>query len=242
MWLNKKVPAFALLEIAIAISVLGIIGYMTLPLLGKIQKWQRIRTTQAHQENIMQALAGYVLSNKRLPCPALSTNGQAQTVCTKETKSGFVPYQTLGIDIKMAKDGNHHWMTYVVQPNLTASKIQWIQPMQGLQVDPKTIFCKAPCDEAITVLNEQHEHCVTTPDFVAIVLIAHGESGGYTLENGTIQSVDSSDIDKVTNATRDNQYITKAPKNHNHSIFDDIVVFASRNNLMAQWAKAPCQH
>ncbi len=238
----RKLPAFALIEIAIALCVLGVIGYMTMPLLGKVQQWQRVRTTSAHQEKIIEALAGYVLANKRLPCPAANSNGQAQTVCTNDTKAGFVPYQTLGIDAKTAKDGNHHWMTYVVQPNLTAARINWIQPMSDLRVDPKTIFCKVPAEETLKVLNEQHQRCVEAPDFVAIVLIAHGMSGGYALESGAIQPTVSLDADKIMNVVRGDQYITKAPQYRDASVFDDTVLFASRNNLMAQWAKVPCQH
>lgn len=237
---HKKLSAFALIEIAIALCVLGVIGYMTIPLLGKVQQWQRVRATTINQEKIIEALAGYVLANKRLPCPAINSNGQAQAVCTSDTKAGFVPYKTLGIDAKVAKDGNHHWMTYVVQPNLTAEKIRWIQPMQDLKVDPKTIFCKTlGCELAI--LDEQHEPCVVAPDFVAVVLIAHGNSGGYALDNGSIQPVSSTDPDKLVNAQRDNQYIMKALQYRDASIFDDTVLFASRNNLMAQWAKFPCQ-
>ncbi|MCE2716753.1 MAG: type II secretion system protein [Pseudomonadota bacterium] len=238
----KKLPAFALLEMAIALSVLGILGYMTLPLLSKIQQWQKVKTTHAHQEKIMEALAGYVLANKHLPCPALTTNGQAQAVCTNETKAGFVPYQTLGIEAKTAKDGYHHWMTYVVQPRLTHEKIRWIQPMSDLRVDPKTIFCKVSPDETLKVLNEQHQTCVETPDFVAVVLISHGTSGGYMLENGIVQPAVSLDSDKVMNTMRGDHYITKAPQYRDASIFDDTVLFVSRNNLMAQWAKVPCQH
>lgn len=242
MRIHKKLPAFALVETAIALCILGIIGYMTLPLLGNVQLWQRTRTTQTHQEKIMEALAGYVLANKRLPCPAKTSDGEALSICTGHEKSGFVPYKTLGIDAKMAKNGNNHWMTYVVQPSLTSSKIQWIQPMQDLKVDPKTIFCTTPHEDILGVINEQHESCVVKPDFVAAVIISHGNSGGYILDSGAVQPVTSLDPDKITNAQRGDQYITKALQNREAAIFDDTVMFASRNNLMAQWAKFPCKH
>ncbi len=66
--------------------------------------------------------------NKRLPCPALSANGEAQTTCTNDTKAR---------DEKTAKDGNHHWMTYVVEPNLASARINWIQTEAELKVDPQ---------------------------------------------------------------------------------------------------------
>lgn len=238
--MRKKIPAFALIEIAIALSVFGIIGYMTMPLLGKIQRWQKARTSHAHQEKIIEALAGYVLANKRLPCPAADSNGQALAVCTNATKTGFVPYRTLGIDQKIAKDGNHHWITYVVQPNLTATRINWIQPEADLAVDPKTVFCKTPGDAAFAIQNEKHEPCIMAPDFVAVVLIAHGESGGYALDNGAIQPVTSSDTDKIANAARGNIFTTKT-QCVSSAVFDDMVLFVSRNNLMAQWGKFPCR-
>jgi type II secretory pathway pseudopilin PulG len=239
--MKKTIPAFALLEVAIALSVLGVIAYMAMPLLGKVQQWQQVRITNAHQEKIIEALAGYVLANRRLPCPALSANGEAQATCTNDTKAGFVPYKTLGIDEKTAKDGNHHWMTYVVQPNLTSSQIYWIQPEEGLAVDPKNVFCKTLGDGAFVMQREDGQPCITAPDFVAVVLIAHGASGGYAHDNGAIQPVEGTDADKIRNATRSGVFTTKTLRRTAPAIFDDIILYVSRNNLMAQWAKFPCR-
>jgi len=44
------IRAFALLELAIALSILGVIAYTGMPLLGKMQHWQQARTTAMHQE------------------------------------------------------------------------------------------------------------------------------------------------------------------------------------------------
>lgn len=238
---NKTIPAFALLEVAIALSVLGVITYMGMPMLGKLQQWQQVKVTNAHQEKIVESLAGYVLMNKRLPCPALSANGEAQTICMNDTKSGFVPYKTLGIDEKTAKDGNHHWMTYVVEPNLASARINWIQTEAELKVDPKTVFCKTPGGGNLDVQTADKQSCVTAPDFVAVVLIAHGNSGGYALDNGSIQPVNGDDVDKVNNAARGGVFITKTQQRIAPSIFDDTILYVSRNNLMAQWAKFPCR-
>ncbi len=240
-FMKKNLPAFALLEIAIALSVLGVIAYMTMPLLNKMQQWQQVRVTNAHQEKILESLAGYVLANKRLPCPALTSNGEAQTTCNTDTKAGLVPYKTLGIDEKTAKDGNYHWITYVIQPSLTSARISWVQPEADLAVDPKTVFCKTTSEGNFAIQNEASKPCIIAPDFVAVVLIAHGISGGYALDNGSIQPVDSTDVDKVRNAARNGVFTTKTQCRTPGIVFDDTIVYVSRNNLMAQWAKFPCR-
>jgi type II secretory pathway pseudopilin PulG len=239
--MKKTLPGFVLLEVAIALSVLGVITYMAMPLLGKIQQWQQVRLTTAHQEKIVESLAGYVLSNKRLPCPALTSNGEAQSTCTNDTKVGFVPYKTLGIDEKTAKDGNHHWMTYAVQPSLASSRISCISTDPSLAIDPKTVFCKTPSDGNLAIQSANNQPCILAPDFVAVVLIAHGSSGGYGLDNGSIQPVDSTDVDKVRNAARLGVFTTKTQSRSTGAAFDDTLLYVSRNNLMAQWAKFPCR-
>ena len=239
--MKKTIPAFALLEIAIALSVLGVIAYMTMPLLGKIQQWQQVRITNAHQEKILESLSGYVLANRRLPCPALTSNGEAQAICTNDTKTGFVPYKTLGIDEKTAKDGNYHWMTYTVQPNLASSRISCIYTDPSLAIDPKTVFCKTSNEGNFAIQSADNQPCILAPDFIAVVLIAHGNSGGYALDNGSTQPVDSSDVDKIRNATRSGIFTTKTQCRTPGAIFDDTILYVSRNNLMAQWAKFPCR-
>ena len=67
---SSAIKAFALLEIAIALCVLGIINYAGFAAFNKIKAWQHTKTTKSHQEQVMQAIASYVLANKKLPCPA----------------------------------------------------------------------------------------------------------------------------------------------------------------------------
>jgi len=235
--IRKTIRAFALLEVAIALSVLGVIAYMSMPLISKLQNWQQTRVTTTHQEQIMEALSAYVLANKRLPCPAANIGGAAQI----GLNVGFVPYQTLGIAEKIAKDGNHHWMTYAVQTSLASQDITNLQSIEGLSMDPRTIFCTTPADGPLAINNYKNESCIVAPDFAAVVIISHGISGGYYLDNGTVQPVSSADSHKIANATRAGNYVTKTTQRNESNIFDDTVLFASRNNLMSHWAKCPCR-
>lgn len=239
--LSTTIRAFALLELAIALSILGVIAYMSMPLLGKLHHWQQARTTAMHQEQVIEALAAYVLTHQRLPCPATNTNGDAAAICTvADSNIGFIPFRSLGISEKLAKDGHHHWMTYAIQPSLAYARLIYLQPPE-LAIDPKTIFCATTADGALTIHNAQDESAIKAPDFAAIILIAHGPSGGYYLDNGTTQIVTSADVHKINYAARSGSFVTKMPQPSGLHVFDDTVYFISRNNLMAQKAKYPCR-
>jgi type II secretory pathway pseudopilin PulG len=231
----KNIRAFALLEVAIALSVLGIIAYMAMPLMGKLQNWRRTNVTTNHQQQIMEAVAGYVLFNKRLPYSSANINGEA----TSGVSVGYVPFKTLGIAESVAKDGDHHWMTYAIQPNLASARIVFLQPPE-LRIDNKCIFCATTADGLFNIHNEKNQPCIKEPDFVAVAIVSHGASGGYYLDNGSTQIVDSTDPHKIANAARLGIFVTKMPTLNDSNIFDDIILFASRSNLMAQWAKSPC--
>ena len=210
---------------------------MGMPLISKLSNWQHTRTTAAHQEQIMEALGAYVLANMRLPCPAANTSGQSEP----GTNIGYVPYQTLGISEKIAKDGQHHWMTYAVQPSLASSNIMFVQSSSGFLMDSQSIFCAAKALGTLTINNDKNEPCVVGTDFAATTIIAHGNSGGYYLDNGAIQPVNSTDVHKITNANRTGIFVTKTAICNDSNIFDDTILFASRNNLMANWSKCPCK-
>ena len=234
--LKKTIRAFALLEVAIALSILGLIAYMGMPLINRLQSWQHTHATTDHQEQIMQALSAYVLANSRLPCAAENASGQAKD----GINIGFVPYQTLGIPENIAKDGQHHWMTYAVEPNLTSSAVVFLQD-PGLSLDSQTIFCKATSSETLTIRQADEKSCIMSPDFAAVVIVSHGNSGGYYLDNGEISPSNSSDMHKKSNLGRNGNFVTKKIRRSTTDIFDDIVTFASRNNLMAIWGKCPCK-
>jgi hypothetical protein len=240
---NSSFKAFALLEIAIALCVLGIINYVGFAAFAKIKAWQQTKTTKSHQEQVMQAVAGYVLMHHKLPCPAASNNGKAQAICTTaETAIGYIPYKTLSIPEELAKDGAHHWMSYAINTSLASAWLLQIDVSpDDKTTNPNRTFCGTSSNNSLELKDAALDNCVTPPDFPAVVIISHGKSGGYYLDNGTTQSCTSSDSEKIANSSRNGTYFTKPLQFKENQHFDDIVFFASRSNLMAKWAQAPCK-
>lgn len=134
--MRGRLEGFALIEIALALIILGLITSFILPLMNGYKVWQAQQKTENHHQQIIASLANYVLRTHRLPCPALNQmeNGKAQPHC--RSGIGLVPYKTLGLSEKIAKDGQHQWFTYIVNPELTSIAIQSID-----QNDAKS-FCK----------------------------------------------------------------------------------------------------
>ncbi len=138
--LRSSKYGFILLEIAIAICVIGVICG-TISKNVAIQK--NIYVKQRTKENIdiiKHALADFVSVNFRLPSPSKNQNsgeeGEYGVIC------GHIPFITLGIDKKHTKDGNGKEFYYVVEPELTDRNISRIHQKLELDVYSGNCFCK----------------------------------------------------------------------------------------------------
>ena len=96
---TKQEQGFSLVELAIAILIMGLIlGGIAMPL--SVQR-ENARLAQAERqlEDVTAALTGFALANGYLPCPATpASNGFAATAggaCSRQ--HGFVPASTLGV-------------------------------------------------------------------------------------------------------------------------------------------------
>ena|SRR3989338_9622746 len=175
--------------------------------------------------------------------PSLANNGQAQAVCTTaESAIGYIPYKTLSIPEELAKDGHHHWMSYAINTALTSAWILAIDTsVNDPSIGPNRTFCGINSTNSLTIKDSANNNCITAPDFAAAVIISHGKSGGYYNDNSTIQPCNSNDLEKNANANRKGIYFTKPLQLKDNAIFDDQLLFVSRNNLMAIWAQTPCK-
>jgi type II secretory pathway pseudopilin PulG len=91
---------FILVEIAIVVLVLGLLLASLLgPLSVRIEQ-QEIRKTSDQMEEIKEALYGYVMDKRALPCPDTDSpaDGLANAPCAGAGLHGWLPWQDLGVD------------------------------------------------------------------------------------------------------------------------------------------------
>lgn len=102
--MKQRRHGFTLIEMAVAIFIIALLlGSILVPLATQVEQRQ-ISDTQKYLEEIKEALIGFVITNGRLPCPAVSTSAGVESyvgavgasACTSNFQ-GFVPASTLGI-------------------------------------------------------------------------------------------------------------------------------------------------
>jgi prepilin-type N-terminal cleavage/methylation domain-containing protein len=117
---RKQIAGFTLVEIAIALLILGILLSAGLSLATVRRAAAQRDVTQINQQAIKQALINYLGKNHRLPCPATTVDGAENRAGTTPPPcaqySGIVPYQELGLDRTVALDGWENFISYVVSP------------------------------------------------------------------------------------------------------------------------------
>lgn len=113
-----RFQAFSLIEVSISLIIIGIIssiGISQLRLMNKIYSSQK---THANIDFVVKALGVYCTGKVlKLPYPSkINANIGIQSEDMKHS-FGLIPFRTLGIMEKFAKDGNGHWLLYKMNPN-----------------------------------------------------------------------------------------------------------------------------
>lgn len=98
---------FSLIEMAVALVIVGLLLGGTLGTVGALQQRQRLSQTSAQLEEIRDALVAFAVVNRRLPCPADPTLGDTVVGAGLERvptaagctggNAGAIPWATLGI-------------------------------------------------------------------------------------------------------------------------------------------------
>ena len=239
---RKSLPGFSLLEIAIVLCIIGIIGGFGLPALTNMLNQQKIQRTEHHLNQITQALASYVLSHKHLPCAAApGSSGESTGTSENSRFIGLVPFRTLGLPETVAKDGYRHWITYAVVLDLTNTEHLMMPSVDTL---PERTFCEVINPHTEIQVRNQQGHSVLSGnsrgDFIAFVLVSHGPKGeGAFTDAGSRKPTSSPD--KAVNVGDDLVFIDRLPSASPDNFFDDTVRWVTRNNLMAIYGQKPCQ-
>jgi len=239
MIVPKKIKAFSLLEMAISLGIIGVILSAVIPIWKGAKHHVAIQTTQAHQAQLLKALGAYLSLYQRLPCPSSCEKGSigvAQSKCSSSFV-GIIPYRTVGIPEKMAKDGNGHWITYIVDPNLT-------QPHKALW-DPdhlfseQSVFCTRSVPSPFQVYDQDGrlESAQNPKDPIALILISHQKDGFfYSTPKGVAQFKGVSSLGVQLNTVLSTGTINRLGDSSG-----DSLLWISRNNLLALYGPGPCR-
>lgn len=135
--MKKKTIGTILVEIAIGISIMGVIAGLTMSYFSAQNKVNRHKVTIDNIETITMAITAFLAKNYRLPRPADDCNGNEGN-----GRGKFVPYKAIGIPAKIAMDGNATPLIYVVEPDLT-------QDFNCIYFDSAMPYPQAFCDKHI---------------------------------------------------------------------------------------------
>jgi len=223
---------FSLLEMAIVLVILGIIGGMSLPLLKARLGREAITKTREHQHYVLHAIAAFVEKNRRFPCPA-NPEGQGseygvepkERKCQGRKAEGILPFKTLGISEVYAKDGFKRLMTYVVDPNLADKEYE------NHTHDAPGGWITVKNEQGFSVLGDQR---IRTPNFVALVLISHGESGvGSYIGHGQGGKIRGENTSPSKKENYDGNFIFSEVGQP-----DDILRWESRDQFLKHYVKS----
>lgn len=193
MLVDSRRCGFSLIELAIVLTIVGLLLTAFLRFYAIMDERQRIETTRARLAEIRTSMIYYVLTHNRLPCPASPLNPRTadkekdpcgpdisdppdgvdthtvmledriQTDESLDIWTGVVPVRDMQLDPQLAVDGWGNRFSYAVSRNLTL-------PL-GMRGNP------VPRGH-ISVVDENGESVLDTPGTGRYVIISHGPSGG----------------------------------------------------------------
>jgi type II secretory pathway pseudopilin PulG len=97
---QSAMSGFSLIELALSLGILGLIGLSAPPLL-KIWQSEKLRLRELNlMDSAINQIEAYAITHRRLPCPAADLNGVESTqnisgICLQAT--GKLPWRTLGL-------------------------------------------------------------------------------------------------------------------------------------------------
>lgn len=113
---------FSLIEVSISLLIVGIISAIGISQLRLMQKMYASQKTQSNIDFVVKALGAYCTSTAlQLPFPSKIDSNIGNQSNSMKHSFGIIPFKSLGIMEKFAKDGNGRWLLYKMNPNFGKS-------------------------------------------------------------------------------------------------------------------------
>jgi len=255
--MKKNIKGFTLIELSV---VMFIISLLLVGLLGpvgtQIESQERQQTIDT-MEDVLESLYGFAVINGRLPCPDTDGDGVSDPVasgtCTAATGDGWLPWQTLGINIQNDVWGNR-FKYHVTTPGFTALDTGTCAADGELDLCQNggiTVLTRGDDNSTGAVIESKFQYNAATQ--VPAVIVSHGRNGlGATTVQGVALTTTTAGTDEAENddANTDAVFYSRTfteggtgctddtDENNVLCEFDDIVMWISPNILMNRLVKA----
>jgi len=201
----RQLKGFSLVEMAIVLTIVGLLMATLLPSLSAQIEQQRRAETKKYMEDVRNALIGYAVINEYLPCPDTDGDGASNTPCQDvATKQfGTLPYKDLGVT---SADAFGVALVYGVSKKFADSSAHFTLSDIGTM----RVCTTQSCSPSTTILTSA----------APAVLVSRGPNWALTPSSDETENTDSAtsgDLDFVSHDIA--------------SDFDDLVVWLSSNSL-----------
>jgi prepilin-type N-terminal cleavage/methylation domain-containing protein len=239
---HQAQTGFSLVELAIAIALIGLLlGGILVPVQSRVEERQ-VRSAQQALENIREAMLGFAAVNGYLPCPDATSGGSSNdgtenfsgSFCSNINGAmvvGNVPWATLGVPETVDPWGNRY--RYAVIENYARRANPSLMVTLGTFVNGALRICTTSACAA--------EVIPSTGDKAVAVILSHGRNGWGAINSltNTANSASTS-ADELENSDNDKDFVyrERTAAGATAGEFDDVVVWLSRPVLMNRMVAA----